>query len=75
MTTTKVIVVTHYEHIGTTTDGADLSKKIELALAEFPSNVWEVRSATTTAHTAPNPGDDFRADTTYTTTMILDKVG
>jgi hypothetical protein len=40
MKTTKIIVVTHYEHIGTVTDGVDLSKKIEKALEDYFSDGW-----------------------------------
>ncbi len=74
MQKTKVIVVSHYEHVGTRTDGIDLSKKIENALEEYPSDMWTVRSADTTIHTADNHEGELGADTTYATTIILDRI-
>ena len=70
---TKIIVVSHYEHIGTITDGKDLTAKIQEALKEYSSDEWEVRSATTETHTSNEDGER-RPDTTYTATIILDRI-
>lgn len=74
MNVTKIIVVSHYEHLGTITDGADLSRKIEEALQNFSSDEWSVRSAETIAHTSPDPEAGWRPDTTYVATIVLDKI-
>ena len=74
MNATKIVVVSHYEHIGTITDGADMSQKIEEALNGFSSDEWSIRSAETAAHTAPDQESDWRPNTTFVTTIILDKI-
>ena len=74
MKNTKILVVTHYEHIGTMTGGADLTKKIEAALEPYPSSEWTLRSASTAINTIRDSESEGVPDTTYVTTIVLDRI-
>ncbi len=69
----KIVVVTHHEGLGSMTDGAHLTEKIEESLTQYSSNEWSVLSATTAIHAPHDPEDGFRPDTAYATTIILVK--
>ncbi len=74
MNNTKIIVVSHQETVSTESNGADLTEKIEQALAAYSSSHWQVRSATTAIEAPRLPDDQFRSDATYATTIILDRI-